>query len=264
MSNAPFQDVLDQAEREKERSAKYHKRAARFSRIKQRWNQWRAPKPINTESFRTYWKVTPKSAMSLWDLGFLLSTTFFVVSLITATANQPWSLFIKIPGGLAILFGMILFVKYTLVALGYVEYRGWRKTLPFPLTGWDEFFQKKQALSSYHWQVDSTVRIDLTADASRHTKVIDAMIYLFCKSANGWIYDTESPVAGFSGDPRRTWKRMGNEIHGSMNVSVMGEVQKLVQQLGKLAKTDPVITGVHLSYGTSVAEVSPIEYSPNP
>jgi hypothetical protein len=264
MSETPFQDILDKAEREKERSAKFHKRAARISRIKQLWNRWRAPKPVNTESFRTYWKLTPKSAMSLWDLGFLVSSVFLVVSLITTTRNQPWSLFTTIPAGLSAVFGIILVCKYTLAALGYFEYRGWRKHLPFPLAGWESFFQKKHALSSHHWQVDSTICIDFTPNAAQHTKVIDAMIYLFCKSANGWIYDTESPVAGFSGDPRRTWKRMGNEIHGSMNVSVMGEVQTLVQQLGDLAKTDPVITGVHLSYGTSVAEVSPIEYSPNP
>lgn len=143
MSNAPFQDVLDQAEREKERTAKYQKRAARISRITRLWNQWRAPKPVKTESFWTYWKLTPKSAMSLWDLGFFVSLISFVVSLITTTSNQPRSLFTTISAGFAIAFGFILFFKYTLAALGYFDYRGWRKHLPFPLEGWDGFFQKK-------------------------------------------------------------------------------------------------------------------------
>jgi hypothetical protein len=263
MDSNNLNGLVEKADRLRREEGKRNSRGPGiWQRITRRWNSWKN-RPISPESFRVYWAIAPAGVMGYWTLGFWMP---LVIAIAIRLSGEPTGTTGYVILGFLVLSGLcalVILSRYLRVFLGYPFYLTRRKNIPFVLNGWERLFETPHHLSKYYWRLEASIKIDFRPEAAQEEKTIDAILYLFEKEANGWIYDTDTPVGGFSGDPRKPWKRMGNELHGSVNVGMITEIYRLLNQLAALQRKHAVIASVTINPGRGDVEVDPIHYTGN-
>jgi hypothetical protein len=144
--------------------------------------------------------------------------------------------------------------------LDYRVYRTWRIHLDFPVQGWDELGRSEKFPKSQYWKDLLTVEVKLrNGTAAADVKLVEDLLFLFTKKANGWFYAADQAQAGLAGDIRKKWKPVGTlTVAGSADGGVMGELYLLLhRQFRNLHTQSGCIERVELQYSGSIYEITP-------
>lgn len=144
----------------------------------------------------------------------------------------------------------------------YPAYKAWCKQPPFPITGWDRLGAAENFPKNLFWNDLLTVTVNVSSKASPETiRLIEDMLYLFCKAADKEFYDAEQSQSGLAGDIRKKWIKAGPlTAAGSADGGVLGKLYLFIKkQLGGIHQQTQHIAGVQLSFSQSVYKIAPVE-----
>ena len=156
-------------------------------------------------------------------------------------------------------FFPLLPLYFAVDVIRYLRFRGWRKRLPFALSGW-ELLAGMRTFDRLFWRDNCTVRVIMSdADAAQERAVDDALSG-FAKRANKKFYAADSGRSSKSA--RRKKVVAGNlEARGSANAEIIGLIKRLCTgDLARIAKQSGKLTGVTLSIDPEAYAVMP--YTP--
>jgi hypothetical protein len=153
-------------------------------------------------------------------------------------------------------FFLLLPIYGAVDGIRYLRFRGWRKRLPFTLSGWEQLAGIRK-FDRIFWRDNCAIRvIMIDADAAQERAVDDALAG-FAERANKKIYPADSDRLPQSA--RRKKFVSGNlKARGSANTVIIGLIMHLCRgDLSGIAKQSGRLTSVTLSIDPEVYAVMP-------
>jgi len=208
--------------------------------------------PSHDETWRVYRALFGRGVEFLWLLPVVLAPIPFIMFI-----NEPKKLWMSLLTLAAIPLLRWGYLKLQLYR-GYAKFRDWRKNLPFRLAGWEAVVDTEHFHSMLYWRLEASLEIEFESQGEFTEKVLEDMLFLFCKNANKSFYTPEFAITGFAGDPRAEWKADTHIAKGSLNNEVVFWMHKfLSEELAPLALK-------YQNIRTVILKASPKEYKIDP
>lgn len=175
------------------------------------------PNPVRLGVYAEMWKGGPGI---FWFLPLTL------LPILVILGSQTW----LVAGFAAYGVALALRILWYVIGLfrGFAAFKRFPADLRTTLVGWYPMLAEKLVNDPEQWQKSCELAVTLEdgADAAPVIAALD----LFVPQANGWYY-TPDTISGASGDPRTKWTREGTCVTGSLNVWILGELYRLINQL---------------------------------
>lgn len=250
----PFEDIQRQAEREREKEQRRNRKRRHGPKGKRFF-------PLKPESFKVFHRIYPHSPHQLWlMIPLLLATIGGTLWLVDKKGFKwvlPWLLYI-------IAVPVIVYtISYIRELISYQTYKGWRKNLHFTLNGWDRLGESEKFPKYRFWDNVTVTVLAKPGTSGDVLKLLDDVLYLFCRAASGTFYEADFVQPGASGDIRKKWQRTDLlEVSGSANSSVMGELYLCIHKhLRPIHQEYNCIEAVNIRYAKQIFEVQQIQIS---
>lgn len=179
-------------------------------------------RPVTPESWKIYKLIYPYSV----SFPFIFLNLIFITIFLTIyfLGKHEWCLHI------ALIFGGIIFIRvfihYLLKIIRFSYFKNWRKTLGFPIKGWDYLGTNPDYPKTYEWDREIIFKINFKDSAqNEERKLMHDALYLLTCNANKQFYTLNEMQSGFLGDIRIKW--MINDkltATGSGDHGVLGEI----------------------------------------
>lgn len=205
------------------------------------------PSKQDPEGYEVYKKITAGAG---WFIFYpVVFVGLLVIVPTIAILKSEWLVWLALAIiTLLVIQGMLNIIRYRFF------FKGWRKRLPFVLTGWDELIKSKKMYCDLCW-TDVTVTVVLNQNKHEEAQWVRAALGILAKNAGKAFYDAES---GFS-DQRKKWEVEGLSASGSANPDVMKAMKKLCQEeLTYINKKYSAIEEVRITINSQEYEI-PIE-----
>lgn len=175
------------------------------------------PNPVRLGVYARMWKGGP-------HLFWFLPLAVFVPLLVMIEAR--WFRYCAAAYGVAFALRVVWYVIQLL--RGFAAFKRFPADLHTKLEGWYPMLDEKLIDDPEQWQKDCELAVEL--DEGADSAPTCAALDLFVPRANSWYY-TPDTIAGAGSDPRTKWTREGTHVTGSLNVWILGELYKLINQL---------------------------------
>lgn len=211
------------------------------------------PSKQDPEGYEVYKKITGGAGWFIFYPVVLVSLLVIVPAV--AVLKAEWLVWLVIAIiALLVLQGMLNNIRY------HFFFKGWRKKLPFVLTGWDELIKSKKMYCDLCW-TDVTVTVIPKEHAlqnrntAEETKWIEAAMALLARRVQKAFYQAEVGTS----DKRKKWESRRLSASGSANPDVLKALKTTCQkELAYIGKKHQTISEVQISLDSEEYEV-PIE-----
>jgi hypothetical protein len=254
--NAFLEDIKNEADAERRKELERNKKSGKEKKEK-------SFKPSGALSRKVFHKIYPHQPhFMLWTvLPLMLATMGFTLWF----CDKPnYAFLLPYSWGIVALAIVVRIVFFIRELMDYNTYRNWTNTVGFSINGWSRLGESPKFPHYLHWdrQVELKVHLKENTDASV-TKLIEDVLYLFTKRANGSYYVADMIQPSASGDRRLKWKSNGSlTVCGSANSSVMGQMYVCINKnLRVVQQQYNAIESVTINYNKDMIEVQPEQSS---
>jgi len=207
-----LQKLVDQAT--KAREVQMEREAKRPGGVKR---EPPPPNPVRLGVYARMWKGGPHL---LW---------FLPIAVLGGLVMFGGSTWFKYAAGIyGVAFGLRVLWYFIQLFRGFAAFKRFPADLRIDLEGWYPMLDEKLINDPEQWQ--SECELTVTLEPGADSAPVAAALDLFVPCANGWYYTPDS-IAGAASDPRTKWTREGTRVTGSLNVWILGELYKLINQL---------------------------------
>lgn len=175
------------------------------------------PNPVRLGVYARMWKGGPHL---LWFLPLSVFLPLVVIS------KATWLRYAAAVYGVA--FGLRVVWYFVQLLRGYAAFKRFPADLRTKLEGWYPMLDETLINDPEQWQAGCELVV--TVDDGADSAPVAAALELFVPRANSWYYTPDS-IGGAASDPRTKWTREGTRVSGSLNVWILGELYKLINQL---------------------------------